>query len=243
MIWDFPTLRIHQRGASTATEVGCRAITSLLICPIPFLLKFVFHLVSVPSNKSAVVSLERPPSILVPLKLHASPKGYQCYMTCAVRGCPTPHVGWYHNGTCINSNHNYYVTNAFGVCSMYILRVGNEDSGEYKVVAVNSLGRAECSTVLNVKGTVSCSNDHFRAFTTVTWFIYMMICPSWVSHVANNFECGYVIQTASLVYSLCQGLSTSEPELASQSFLCSPLIDSDEISTLPCQTHLMYLCK
>ncbi|KAI7808166.1 putative immunoglobulin-like and fibronectin type III domain-containing protein 1, partial [Triplophysa rosa] len=107
--------------------------------------------VSVPSNVSAMGSLERPPSILVPLKLHAPPKGYQCYMTCAVRGCPTPHVGWYHNGICINSNHNYYITNAFGVCSIYILRVGNEDSGEYKVVAVNSLGRAECSTVLKVK--------------------------------------------------------------------------------------------
>lgn len=125
-----------------------------LLC-YPIFLKFMFYLVSVPSNVSARVSLERPPSILVPLKLHTPPKGYQCYMTCAVRGSPTPHVGWYHNGICINSNHNYYITNAFGVCSMYILRVGDEDSGEYKVVAVNSLGRAECSTELKVKGTVS----------------------------------------------------------------------------------------
>ncbi|XP_065135800.2 immunoglobulin-like and fibronectin type III domain-containing protein 1 isoform X1 [Paramisgurnus dabryanus] len=107
--------------------------------------------VSVTSNVSAVITLERPPSILVPLKLHSPPKGYQCFMTCAVRGYPTPNIGWYHNGICIDSNHNYNITNAFGICSMYILRVGHEDGGEYKVVAVNPLGRAECSTVLKVK--------------------------------------------------------------------------------------------
>uniref|UniRef100_UPI0037E9BFB1 immunoglobulin-like and fibronectin type III domain-containing protein 1 n=1 Tax=Semicossyphus pulcher TaxID=241346 RepID=UPI0037E9BFB1 len=97
------------------------------------------------------VSFERPPSILVPLKVHTPPKGYQLYMTCAVRGCPTPTVSWYLNDTCINLDNNYYITNSFGVCSMYILRVRSNDSGEYKVVAVNSLGKAECSTKLIVK--------------------------------------------------------------------------------------------
>lgn len=73
-------------------------------------------------------------------------------MTCAVRGCPSPYIAWYHNGICIDSDKNYYITNAFGVCSMCILRVRPEDSGEYKVVAVNSFGRAECSSTLKVKG-------------------------------------------------------------------------------------------
>jgi len=35
---------------------------------------------------------------------------------------------------------------------MYILRVRTKDSGDYKVVAVNSFGKAECSTKLNVRG-------------------------------------------------------------------------------------------
>ncbi|XP_047014552.2 immunoglobulin-like and fibronectin type III domain-containing protein 1 isoform X2 [Ictalurus punctatus] len=99
----------------------------------------------------ARVTSERPPSILVPLKVHTPPKGYQCYMTCAVRGCPTPHVSWYLNGICINSNKHYYITNVHGVCSMYILRVELKDAGEYKLVAVNSLGQAECSSKLIVK--------------------------------------------------------------------------------------------
>ncbi|XP_071759957.2 immunoglobulin-like and fibronectin type III domain-containing protein 1 [Centroberyx gerrardi] len=97
------------------------------------------------------VNFERPPSILVPLKVHAPPKGYQLYMTCAVRGCPTPTVTWYLNDVCINADNNYYITNAYGVCSMYILRVRPKDSGEYKVVAVNSFGKAECSTKLMVR--------------------------------------------------------------------------------------------
>uniref|UniRef100_A0A3B1K8U6 Immunoglobulin like and fibronectin type III domain containing 1, tandem duplicate 4 n=1 Tax=Astyanax mexicanus TaxID=7994 RepID=A0A3B1K8U6_ASTMX len=100
---------------------------------------------------STMITFERPPSILVPLKVHMPPKGYQCYMTCAVRGCPAPNVSWYQNGICIDSNHHYYITNVHGVCSMYILRVMPDDGGEYKVVAVNSFGKAECSAKLQIK--------------------------------------------------------------------------------------------
>ncbi|XP_062853223.1 immunoglobulin-like and fibronectin type III domain-containing protein 1 [Trichomycterus rosablanca] len=99
----------------------------------------------------AMVTLVKPPSISVPLKVHTPPKGYQCFMTCAVRGCPTPYISWYLDGICINSNKHYYITNAHGVCSIYIRRVEPEDAGEYKLVAVNSFGTAECSAKLRVK--------------------------------------------------------------------------------------------
>ncbi|KAM6947839.1 immunoglobulin-like and fibronectin type III domain-containing protein 1 [Lycodopsis pacificus] len=110
--------------------------------------------VPIPSHggkSSSGVSFERPPSILVPLKVHTPPKGYKLYMTCAVRGCPTPTVSWYLNDVCIDFDNNYYITNSFGVCSMYILRVRSQDSGVCKVVAVNSFGQAECSTELIVR--------------------------------------------------------------------------------------------
>lgn len=100
---------------------------------------------------SLEINFERPPSILVPLKVHTPPKGYQLFMTCAVRGCPTPNVSWFLNDVCINSDNHYYMTNSFGVCSLYILRVRPKDSGEYKVLAVNSSGQAECATKLVVK--------------------------------------------------------------------------------------------
>ncbi|MCJ8729443.1 hypothetical protein PDJAM_G00106390 [Pangasius djambal] len=101
--------------------------------------------------ESKPCNLEGPPKFLVPLKLHTAPQGYECYMSCAVRGNPTPHVTWYRNNVSLNTDANYYITNTCGVCSMLILRVGPKDTGEYKVTAENLLGRAECSTTLTVR--------------------------------------------------------------------------------------------
>ncbi|XP_035806570.2 immunoglobulin-like and fibronectin type III domain-containing protein 1 isoform X2 [Amphiprion ocellaris] len=91
------------------------------------------------------------PSFIVPLKLHSAPKGYECHMSCAVKGNPTPRITWYRNHVSLNTNTNYYTSNTCGVCSMLILRVGPKDMGEYTITAENSLGRAECSTVLSVQ--------------------------------------------------------------------------------------------
>ncbi|XP_029630308.1 immunoglobulin-like and fibronectin type III domain-containing protein 1.1 isoform X3 [Salmo trutta] len=100
--------------------------------------------------ESKTCNLERPPKFLVPLKMHTAPQGYECYMSCAVRGDPTPHVTWYRNNISLNTNTNYLISNTCGVCSMLILRVGPKDTGEYKITAENHLGRAECSTKLTV---------------------------------------------------------------------------------------------
>ncbi|XP_051563268.1 immunoglobulin-like and fibronectin type III domain-containing protein 1 [Myxocyprinus asiaticus] len=91
------------------------------------------------------------PIFTVPLKTHTSPEKYECYMSCAVRGDPTPHVTWYRNNVSLNTNPNYYISNTCGVCSLLILTVGAKDNGEYKVVAENSLGRAECTTQLKIR--------------------------------------------------------------------------------------------
>lgn len=95
-------------------------------------------------------------------------------MTCAVRGYPAPTVSWYLNDICINSDNNYYITNSFGVCSLYILRVRPKDSGEYKVVAVNSFGKAECSAKIFVRGKL-----YLRLllyFCSLWWRVYYYNC-------------------------------------------------------------------
>ncbi|KAK6321776.1 hypothetical protein J4Q44_G00087520 [Coregonus suidteri] len=107
--------------------------------------KFVLQM---PESKTC--NLEHPPKFLVPLKMHTTPQGYECYMSCAVRGDPTPHVTWFRNNISLNTNTNYLIANTCGVCSMLILRVGAKDSGEYTIIAENPLGRAECSTKLTV---------------------------------------------------------------------------------------------
>lgn len=106
--------------------------------------------VNLPETKTC--DLQCPPKFLVPLKLHAAPQGYECYMSCAIKGDPTPHVTWLRNNISLNTNTNYHITNTCGVCSLLILRVGPKDTGEYKAIAENSIGRAECSTKLTVRG-------------------------------------------------------------------------------------------
>lgn len=98
------------------------------------------------------LELTSPPSFLTPLKRRTAPQGYECCMSCAVKGDPTPRVTWYHNNISLNTNTNYYITNVCGVCSLIILRTGPKDNGEYKVVIENQLGKDECSMMLNVKG-------------------------------------------------------------------------------------------
>ncbi|AWP02427.1 putative immunoglobulin-like and fibronectin type III domain-containing protein 1 isoform 2 [Scophthalmus maximus] len=105
--------------------------------------------VNIPDSKTC--NLQCPPKFLVPLKLHTAPQGYECYMSCAIKGDPTPHVTWLRNSISLNTNTNYYISNTCGVCSLLILRVGPKDTGEYKIVAENSMGRAECSTKLTVR--------------------------------------------------------------------------------------------
>uniref|UniRef100_A0A3Q3KXU7 Immunoglobulin-like and fibronectin type III domain-containing protein 1 n=1 Tax=Mastacembelus armatus TaxID=205130 RepID=A0A3Q3KXU7_9TELE len=111
---------------------------------------------NLPASKDC--SLETPPFFSVPLKMHNSPQSYECYMSCAVAGNPRPHVTWYKNNISLNTNTNYYITNTCGVCSMMILKVGPQDSGDYTVIAENPLGRVECSTKLVVKGKIFTSH-------------------------------------------------------------------------------------
>ncbi|KAF4079068.1 hypothetical protein AMELA_G00188850 [Ameiurus melas] len=102
-------------------------------------------------TESKNLNFQSAPRFTVPLKLHIAPKGYECYMSCAVSGNPTPHVTWYHNNVSLNTNTNYLISNTCGVCSMLILMVGPKDTGDYKVVAENPLGQAETSTKLTVR--------------------------------------------------------------------------------------------
>ncbi|XP_049894354.1 immunoglobulin-like and fibronectin type III domain-containing protein 1 [Epinephelus moara] len=108
--------------------------------------KFILNM---PERKTC--NLQCPPKFLVPLKMHTAPEGYECYMSCAIKGDPTPHVTWLRDNVSLNTNTNYFISNTCGVCSLLILRVGPNDTGEYKIVAENLLGRAECATKLTVR--------------------------------------------------------------------------------------------
>uniref|UniRef100_A0A672ZHX7 Immunoglobulin like and fibronectin type III domain containing 1, tandem duplicate 2 n=1 Tax=Sphaeramia orbicularis TaxID=375764 RepID=A0A672ZHX7_9TELE len=115
--------------------------------------------VGISENKT--MNMQSPPSFIVPLKMRTAPQGYECCMSCAVKGDPAPRVTWYCNNMSLNTNPNYYISNICGVCSLLILRVGQKDNGEYKVVIENQLGTAECSMTLNVRGISMVQQSYF----------------------------------------------------------------------------------
>uniref|UniRef100_A0A3P8YU90 Ig-like domain-containing protein n=1 Tax=Esox lucius TaxID=8010 RepID=A0A3P8YU90_ESOLU len=106
--------------------------------------------VNIPSYKTC--DMWTAPAFLVPLRQRTAPKGYECYMSCAIKGNPKPRVTWYRNNVSLNTDTNYLITNTCGVCSLLILRVSPKDWGEYTIEIESDLGRAVCSSQLTVRG-------------------------------------------------------------------------------------------
>ncbi|MGH0169081.1 UNVERIFIED_CONTAM: hypothetical protein FKN15_067712 [Acipenser sinensis] len=106
------------------------------------------------------------PKFTVRLKNHTVPRGYPCNMSCAVKGNPAPIVTWYRNNISIMENAQYYTSNICGVCSMLITNVSPKDSGEYSAIAENCMGRAECTTRLNITGNFTILTSYFTLKTT-----------------------------------------------------------------------------
>ncbi|XP_078500325.1 immunoglobulin-like and fibronectin type III domain-containing protein 1 [Lissotriton helveticus] len=90
------------------------------------------------------------PEFIARLKPHVVPFGFDCHMSCAVRGNPEPQVTWYRNDKNIIEDRKLWSSNIVGVCSLVIPSVSLEDGGEYTVVARNSLGEATCKATLAV---------------------------------------------------------------------------------------------
>ncbi|KAL1383363.1 hypothetical protein pipiens_013162 [Culex pipiens pipiens] len=73
-----------------------------------------------------------------------------CKLLCCLSGKPVPTVKWFKNGREL-SRFEYAMTHTDGVVTMEIIDTKVDDSGEYKCVAVNPLGKAETSCVVIVE--------------------------------------------------------------------------------------------
>ncbi|XP_058467261.1 twitchin isoform X5 [Malaya genurostris] len=73
-----------------------------------------------------------------------------CKLLCCLSGKPVPTVKWYKNGREL-SRYEYAMTHTDGVVTMEIIDTKVGDSGEYKCVAINPLGKAETSSVVIVE--------------------------------------------------------------------------------------------
>ncbi|XP_045892604.1 immunoglobulin superfamily member 22-like isoform X2 [Micropterus dolomieu] len=90
------------------------------------------------------------PMFLLPLKDHAVRRGYDCTMSCAYQGMPTPQACWYKGDSKISDSPRFWQSTANGVCTLVIPTCGAKDGGEYTLMLENPLGMAKCSCNLVV---------------------------------------------------------------------------------------------
>ncbi|XP_029465550.1 myopalladin isoform X5 [Rhinatrema bivittatum] len=74
-------------------------------------------------------------------------EGSAVTFTCKVVGIPVPKVYWFKDGTQISkkNEHCKMRREADGTCSLHIEAVGNDDDGNYTIMAANPQGRISCS--------------------------------------------------------------------------------------------------
>ncbi|KAG8223452.1 hypothetical protein J437_LFUL001944, partial [Ladona fulva] len=91
------------------------------------------------------------PSIQVPLHDVTSKEGEKVRLDCIIVGQPEPEVIWYHDERPVKESPDFQLLFQGDRCSLIIKEAFPEDSGEYKVVAINSAGEASSKCRLNVR--------------------------------------------------------------------------------------------
>ncbi len=77
----------------------------------------------------------------------------QHLFTVFVKGAPPLKVAWYRDGKKLRSSATSKITFVRGISKLQFLELSGEDTGEYKVEAVNAFGEASSSVTLTVQGT------------------------------------------------------------------------------------------
>ena len=83
-------------------------------------------------------------------------------LNCRVSGKPTPSITWLKDGMSIANNPDYQTTfdENDGSCSLYIDETFADDSARFTCQANNSVGSAQTSAALTVKGKMN--KWHFK---------------------------------------------------------------------------------
>ena len=95
-----------------------------------------------------------PPHFTIDLTSAKVMDGEEVKFNACVTGNPMPEVTWYKNGKVIVENPDFRTTYSkkTGVCTLHILEVFPQDTGEYRCIAVNQYGRAVTGATLQVDG-------------------------------------------------------------------------------------------
>ncbi|XP_071443400.1 titin isoform X2 [Hetaerina americana] len=91
------------------------------------------------------------PSIQLPLHDITSKEGEKIRLDCIIVGQPEPEVIWYHDDRPVKESPDFQLLFQGDRCSLIIKEAYTEDSGDYRVVAINSAGEASSKCRLTVK--------------------------------------------------------------------------------------------
>lgn len=90
------------------------------------------------------------PSVQMPLRNTSVDETKSIRLDCIIVGQPEPEVIWYHNGRPVKESADVRLLFHGDRCSLLIQEALVEDSGEYKVVAINSAGETSSQCYLTV---------------------------------------------------------------------------------------------
>lgn len=79
-------------------------------------------------------------------------EGDDVFLFCIMKGVPTPCVVWLCNQLIVEESALCSLKHDGPLCSLRLLKVGQDHEGIYKCRIVNPAGQAECSTHLKVTG-------------------------------------------------------------------------------------------
>ncbi|XP_066957162.1 uncharacterized protein [Macrobrachium rosenbergii] len=91
------------------------------------------------------------PTIQLALKDTSVKEGKSARLDCVIVGQPEPEVIWYHDDTPVKESNDFKLLFHGDRCSLIIQEAFLEDSGIYRVVAMNSAGEASTACFLNVE--------------------------------------------------------------------------------------------
>ncbi|XP_045524044.1 obscurin isoform X5 [Pieris brassicae] len=72
-----------------------------------------------------------------------------------ISGIPAPDVTWYKNGAPLSPSNKYQMKRDGDACCLYVRDLNEQDAGQYKCVAKNKEGQAECEAALEVVDKIS----------------------------------------------------------------------------------------
>lgn len=117
-----------------------------------------------------MVKSQYKPAFYVPLRNLEATEGEEVILECVIIGHPEPEVIWYRNNVPVKESANLQLLFQGDSCKLLLRNVTKDQTGEYKVRAVNSLG--ECQSTCQLKVNPSKRSSAIATQTTDTGFVH-----------------------------------------------------------------------